>query len=98
MEQTTYKIATRFKYAGEKEIVKPGDTFNKSSTVGYDSFEGAEVTLEDLGKLYIAVDKMLYDFSNQWEEGMDPYEFMKNVMEVMGKISTNNLDKGASIK
>ncbi|MDR7856045.1 hypothetical protein [Tissierella sp.] len=92
--KTNYKIATRFKYIGEKEVVKPGDVFKKDSTVGYESFEGDEVTLEDLGKLYVAVDKMLYDFSNQWEKGIDPYEFMKDVGDIMHNIAKNNLGKG----
>lgn len=83
IKETTYKIATRHKYIGDKEVIKPGDIFNKGSTVGYETIEGMEFTLEQLGQLYIAVDKMLYDFSNQWEEGMNPYEFLEGVIKAM---------------
>lgn len=82
-EEVTYKIATKYKYVGDSEVVKPGDIFKKDSTIGYDSFEGEEVTLKQLGKLYIAVDKMMYDFSNQWENGMNPFEFLEDVINLM---------------
>lgn len=93
MEKTTYKIATKFKYIGKEEVAKPGDIFKKG-TFGYGMVEGEVVTLKNLGQLYIAVDSMFYDYSNQWEEGLDPYELMKDVMEIMHNISTNNLGKG----
>lgn len=77
-----YKIATKYKYAGDLEVVKPGDIFRKDTTIGYDNFEGKEVTLKQLGKLYIAIDKMFYDFSNQWQDGMDPYDFYEEVVKI----------------
>lgn len=86
IENQIYKIATRYKYEGEHPKVKCGDIFKKNEFKLYKEVEGPEVTLGELAKLYIAVDSMLYDYSNQWEEGLDPYEFMKDVMEIMKKI------------
>ena len=98
VENNTYKIATKYKYEGKHPKVKPGDIFEKMESQLYREVIGDEVTLGELAKLYIAVDKMLYDFSNQWEDGMDPYEFMKDVTEIMREINTNNLNKGEMIK
>ena len=71
-----FKVATKYKYIGDKEVYKPGMIFQKSSTVGYESIEGIEFTLQDAGKLFIVVDDMLYDICNQWENGMDIEHFI----------------------
>lgn len=87
IENQIYKIATRYKYEGEHPKVKCGDIFKKNEFKLYKEVEGPEVTLGELAKLYIAVDSMLYDFSTQWEDGFNPYDFMEGVMEIMRETS-----------
>lgn len=78
-----YKVATRYKYVGDEEIYKPGYVFKKNSTVGYESIEGIEFTLEDAGKLFIAVDEMFMNIYNQWENGMNIEEFVRDLRNLM---------------
>lgn len=82
-DKVLFKVATKYKYIGDKEIHKPGQIFQKSSTLGYEDIEGIEFTLEEAGRLFIAVDDMLYDISNQWEDGMNIEDFIKEVRDVM---------------
>lgn len=83
------KIATRYLYENNsnphnpgKILISPGNIVTKNHPL-YKLIEGDEMMLNDLGKLYIAVDKMLYDFSNQWEDGMNPYDFLEDVIKAM---------------
>lgn len=78
-----YKVATKYKYFGDVKAYKPGDIFKKDSTVGYEDIEGIEFTLEDAGKLYIAIDNMFYAISNLWEDGMSIELFVKDLRRLM---------------
>lgn len=86
-----YKVALKDKYVGDKKWYGCGDVFKKNSTVGYKGVEGIEFTLNEIGKLVVAVDKMFYDIDNHWEKGMNIEELVRDLRQIMySKVKEEN--------